>query len=402
VKVTKASKDAQTRVVGFFLIKFNEGYFVVNGGGREKVDKVGGHMKGPDPKGRGARETELNAIIGKKLLLITRNEMTRGKRTKHFIPGVIERWCQAEELVDTKAAERYDESLDESLSEKGISPVKSAETDKERESRLKYHGCWADLVVTAARTDMKSADGLRSWAAAEIGDIDGRLMFGRLEYKVKVGLKDAMRMVGDEELLSKVLEVESSLNEDSFKRSMLRTVSNVGRGILKWMILSVGVGGGDGGLSSTAIVADFVIRVYEDGELRLKERGPAGIVQAAKLRKREDTRECGKLIEDVGEDDDFTRGPWVTAVEYANVEGGITTGCLGDVKTFCQNGKLLKFVAVIKSFMPNALGDLTVTLKDALDILKNVVKVFHKLTVLGDGTAVGGSGILEEDNIIIF
>nr|GFB49015.1 hypothetical protein [Tanacetum cinerariifolium] len=68
-----------------------------------------------------------------------------------------------------------------------------------------------------------------------------------------------MRSVGDEELLLKVVEVESSLKEDSFKRSMLRTVSNVERGILKGMILSVGVGGGGGGgeLSSTAIVADF-------------------------------------------------------------------------------------------------------------------------------------------------
>ncbi|GKC92511.1 hypothetical protein Tco_1157953, partial [Tanacetum coccineum] len=47
-------------------------------------------------------------------------------------------------------------------------------------------------------------------------------------------------------------------------------------GILKGMILSVevggGGGGGGGGLSSTAIVADFEIRVYgEGGELRQKE-----------------------------------------------------------------------------------------------------------------------------------
>nr|GEY38692.1 hypothetical protein [Tanacetum cinerariifolium] len=73
--------------------------------------------------------------------------------------------------------------------------------------------------------------------------------------------EDAMRMVRYKELLSKVVEVKSSLNEDSFKRSMLRIVSNVGRvhGILKGMILLVGVGGsgGDGGLSSTTIVADF-------------------------------------------------------------------------------------------------------------------------------------------------
>ncbi|GKC26201.1 transposase, MuDR, MULE transposase domain protein [Tanacetum coccineum] len=43
------------------------------------------------------------------------------------------------------------------------------------------------------------------------------------------------------------------------------------------------------------------------------------------------------------------------------------TGCFGDVKKFLKNGKLEKvekFLAVIKSCTLNALGDLTVTLKD--------------------------------------
>ncbi|GKA54486.1 hypothetical protein Tco_0753435 [Tanacetum coccineum] len=104
--------------------------------------------------------------------------------------------------------------------------------------------------------------------------------------------------------------------------------------------------------------------------------GPAGIVQTAKLRKLVDTREGGeesvmstqeyirKVIEDVGEDDDFTRAPWLSAIDYVNVDGGIVTGCFGDVKKFLKNGKLEKVVAVIKSCTPNALGDLTVTLKD--------------------------------------
>ncbi|GJV77079.1 hypothetical protein Tco_1508663 [Tanacetum coccineum] len=77
--------------------------------------------------------------------------------------------------------------------------------------------------------------------------------------------EDAMRMVRDEELLSKVVEVESSLNEDSFKKRDLLMSGLIGTllGILKGMILSVGVGGGGGyGLSSTTIVADFVIKVY--------------------------------------------------------------------------------------------------------------------------------------------
>ncbi|GKC82626.1 RNA-directed DNA polymerase, eukaryota, partial [Tanacetum coccineum] len=43
--------------------------------------------------------------------------------------------------------------------------------------------------------------------------------------------ENAMRIVGDEELLSNVVEASVlSLNDDSFKRSMLRTVSKVGRG----------------------------------------------------------------------------------------------------------------------------------------------------------------------------
>ncbi|GKD95414.1 hypothetical protein Tco_1375251 [Tanacetum coccineum] len=104
--------------------------------------------------------------------------------------------------------------------------------------------------------------------------------------------------------------------------------------------------------------------------------GPAGIVQTTKLRKLVDTQEGGeesvmstqeyirKVIEDVGEDDDFMRVPWLSAIDYVNVDGGIVMGCFGDVKKFLKNGKLEQIVAVIKSCTPNALGDLTVTLKD--------------------------------------
>ncbi|GKD49210.1 hypothetical protein Tco_1278186 [Tanacetum coccineum] len=104
--------------------------------------------------------------------------------------------------------------------------------------------------------------------------------------------------------------------------------------------------------------------------------GPAGIVQTAKIRKIADTQEGGeksvmstqeyirKVIEDVGEDDDFTRASWLSVLEYVNVDGGIVTGCFGDVKKFLKNEKLNKVVVVIKAFTPNALGDLTVTLKN--------------------------------------
>ncbi|GKE14319.1 hypothetical protein Tco_1421896, partial [Tanacetum coccineum] len=110
--------------------------------------------------------------------------------------------------------------------------------------------------------------------------------------------------------------------------------------------------------------------------------GPAGIVQTTKICKLADTREGGeetimyiheyirKVIEDVGEDDDFTRAPQLSVLDYVNVDGGIVTGCFRDVKKFLKNGKHDKVVAVIKSCTSNALGDLTVTLKDLSGITK--------------------------------
>ncbi|GJV39330.1 hypothetical protein Tco_1340150, partial [Tanacetum coccineum] len=71
-----------------------------------------------------------------------------------------------------------------------------------------------------------------------------------------------------------------------------------------------------------------------------------------------------KVIEDVGEDDNFTRVPWLSVIDYVNVDGGIVTGYFGDVKKFLNNGKLEKVTAVIKLCTPNAMGDLTVTVKN--------------------------------------
>ncbi|GJT16777.1 hypothetical protein Tco_0875483 [Tanacetum coccineum] len=113
--------------------------------------------------------------------------------------------------------------------------------------------------------------------------------------------------------------------------------------------------------------------------------GPTGIVQTAKLCKLVDTREGGeesvmstqkyirKVIEDVGEDDDFTRAPWLNAIDYVNIDGGIMTGYFGDVKKFLKNGKLEKVVAVIKSCTTNLLGNLTVTLKDLSGTISGTV-----------------------------
>ena len=122
-------------------------------------------------------------------------------------------------------------------------------------------------------------------------------------------------------------------------------------------------------------------------------------------------------------------------------------GCLGDIKSFIDNGKVAQVVAIIKSCSPNALGNLTVTLKDlsssmpgaihhkiineyggygndihvGADVIvhnvsvfspnrshhslhylnipkKNLVKVFHKDTLYGSGSGSGvaGGGMLDE------
>ncbi|GJZ81974.1 putative reverse transcriptase domain, ribonuclease H-like domain, aspartic peptidase domain protein [Tanacetum coccineum] len=101
--------------------------------------------------------------------------------------------------------------------------------------------------------------------------------------------------------------------------------------------------------------------------------GPAGIFLLAKLRKQSDIHEgwddsvlstqeyMKKVVEEVGEDEDFKSGSWVSA-DYVNVNGDNVSGCLGDIKNFLKNGKLKQVVAIIKSYTPNSLGDLTVTI----------------------------------------
>ncbi|GKE01269.1 nucleolar protein 56-like protein [Tanacetum coccineum] len=88
-----------------------------------------------------------------------------------------------------------------------------------------------------------------------------------------------------------------------------------------------------------------------------------------------------KVVEDVGEDEDFKNGSWVSATEYVNANGGIVSGCLGDIKNFLKNGKLDQVVAIVKSCTPNVIGDLTVTLKDPSGTIAGIIN--HK--VIGEG-----------------
>nr|GEW02827.1 hypothetical protein [Tanacetum cinerariifolium] len=88
-----------------------------------------------------------------------------------------------------------------------------------------------------------------------------------------------------------------------------------------------------------------------------------------------------KIIEDVGEDDDFNSGAWVSATNYVMAFGGTVTGCLGDIDKFLKREKLDQIVAIVKSCSLNMLGDLNVTFKDISGTIPGTIH--HK--VIGDG-----------------
>ncbi|GKA51936.1 hypothetical protein Tco_0745132 [Tanacetum coccineum] len=94
-----------------------------------------------------------------------------------------------------------------------------------------------------------------------------------------------------------------------------------------------------------------------------------------------------KVVEDVGEDDDFKSGSWVSVTNYVNANGGTITGCLGDIKNFLKNRKLKQVVAIVKSCSPNVLDDLTVTKISYVQYLeqyitKSLVKVVMEMILL--------------------
>ncbi|GKE07764.1 GPCR kinase [Tanacetum coccineum] len=138
-----------------------------------------------------------------------------------------------------------------------------------------------------------------------------------------------------------------------------------------------------------------------------------------------------EIVQQCDEVNDFKSAAWVSATNYVNTFDGTVTECLGDVDNFLKNGKLEQVVGIVKSCSPNMIGDLNVTLKDLsgtipgtihykvisnggygnditigaamiltnvsvfspnpsnhyLNITKrNVVEVFRKYTVLGNGS----------------
>nr|GFA03965.1 transposase, MuDR, MULE transposase domain protein [Tanacetum cinerariifolium] len=108
-----------------------------------------------------------------------------------------------------------------------------------------------------------------------------------------------------------------------------------------------------------------------------------------------------KVVEDVGEDDDFTRAPWLSTIDYVNVDGGIMTGCFVDVKKFLKNGKLEKIIAVVKSCTLNVLGYLTVTLKYLSGIIFGTIH-YKVLTEKSFAKAFTIGSALILHNVIVF
>nr|GEX98135.1 uncharacterized mitochondrial protein AtMg00810-like [Tanacetum cinerariifolium] len=153
--------------------------------------------------------------------------------------------------------------------------------------------------------------------------------------------------------------------------------------------------------------------------------GLAGIVQLPKIRKQLDIHEgrddyvlstqeyIKQVIKDAGEDKDFNSRSWVGATEYVKANGGIVSGCIRDINTFLKNVKLKQVVRIIKSYSLNSLGNLKVTVRHLsvfspnlsmhyLNITKkNMVKVFHKDFVPGNGSGVGESEMLMEEEEIV-
>ncbi|PWA43317.1 hypothetical protein CTI12_AA536520 [Artemisia annua] len=65
----------------------------------------------------------------------------------------------------------------------------------------------------------------------------------------------------------------------------------------------------------------------------------------------------------------------------------------GDIESFINNGKVDQVVAIIKSCTPNALGDLTVTLKDLSGSIPGAIQLVHTICFFYvQGIQYGGSG----------
>nr|GEY04073.1 hypothetical protein [Tanacetum cinerariifolium] len=82
-----------------------------------------------------------------------------------------------------------------------------------------------------------------------------------------------------------------------------------------------------------------------------------------------------KVIKDVGEDEDFKSGLWVSVTKLLRMWVGMR-------------------ILMVAFFSPKpSMHYLSIT-------MRNVVKVFHKDTIPGSGSGVGWSGMLDEEEIV--
>ncbi|PWA95963.1 hypothetical protein CTI12_AA044480 [Artemisia annua] len=121
--------------------------------------------------------------------------------------------------------------------------------------------------------------------------------------------------------------------------------------------------------------------------------GPAGIVQMVKRRKLADIREGGQECV-------ITTQEYIMKIVEDVVRVGHGLASLRDIKHFIKNGKLEQGVAICKYCTPNALRDLTLTLKDLSGTISGTIH--HKFLTegsYGKAITVGVALILQHDTI---
>ncbi|CAA7400352.1 unnamed protein product [Spirodela intermedia] len=104
--------------------------------------------------------------------------------------------------------------------------------------------------------------------------------------------------------------------------------------------------------------------------------GPAGAVQAAMHRQAAVAQDRGGLLleeererrafGDDGEeaDEDFVQNPWLCALDFLVEDGSPLEHSKCSIEALGSTDRAAKLVGIVKSFKPNGLGDLFVTLKD--------------------------------------
>ncbi|GJZ15807.1 reverse transcriptase domain-containing protein [Tanacetum coccineum] len=152
------------------------------------------------------------------------------------------------------------------------------------------------------------------------------------------------------------------------------------------------------------IIDDEDVKLFVDCASKATGGIPHLYMGQTKKRNKDNTRSNGFSLSGVAAEAcrRYGSGPWLRAVVYLHSEGVIASGCLGVMKKYCKNGKLERVVGVIMSCTSNALGDLTVTLKDPSGTMGGTIhyKVFNEENGCARSIKVGAILILR--NVSVF